>query len=530
MSNYPLFQEVIKIGTRGSLLAVTQATQTMNQLAELTGNRYELVLIKTEGDIKTDKPLWQLEGDNFFTKELDSALESGAVDMVIHSYKDLGSIRPPFCELAAVTKREFAQDILLIKRETISKLAAIEEFIVGTSSPRRIVNLENHLADFINEGMKVTTKMLRGNVNTRVEKLVRGDYHAICLAFPGLERLAKNDDSRKVLENLLVDVTFMILPQSQFPSAASQGALAIEISKDHTRAAELRKNIKSVHDELSAKETKLERELFNSYGGGCHLAVGINAKKKNEFTVINERGRSYQNETVFKTTLVGGKPLPKVTVKNIFIGLPKNKIADLLKSRSEIVADELIKKTPIQDLDVKINGNLVVSSTYSANAIIKLKQNRNQTVWAAGTQTTKLLAKQGIWVNGQSDSIGDSDLVSFKNSKLLPIMEPAINNKEWFFLTNSDSTPSFGKLITAYRREILQVSKKFEEEITKCTHFYWTSYNQYETYLEKFGASNFEGKIHACGIGKSWDQFAKKSVRVYPFISQKDFLNSLENS
>ncbi|WP_372656006.1 hydroxymethylbilane synthase, partial [Halobacteriovorax sp.] len=183
--------KVYKIGTRGSLLAVTQCTQVKNELESLTGEKFELEIITTQGDLITDKPLWQLDGKDFFTKELDAALLTNKVDMVVHSYKDLGSDRPEGIKLAAITKRHFAHDILFIKNSTIDKLSEMDNFVVGTSSPRRIVNIEARLKDFLpTDNIKVETKMLRGNVNTRIGKLVSGDYDAIVLALPGIERLA----------------------------------------------------------------------------------------------------------------------------------------------------------------------------------------------------------------------------------------------------------------------------------------------------------------------------------------------------
>src|SRR5690606_23196982 len=129
-------QHIFKIGTRGSLLALTQCTLIKNLIEEKTGAKFELEVIKTQGDQITDRPLWQLEGKDFFTKELDESLLAGKIDLVVHSYKDLGSERPDDIELAVISKRSFAHDILLIKKETIAKLNEKEEIVVGTSSPR----------------------------------------------------------------------------------------------------------------------------------------------------------------------------------------------------------------------------------------------------------------------------------------------------------------------------------------------------------------------------------------------------------
>jgi hydroxymethylbilane synthase len=218
-----------KIGARGSLLSVTQTKLMQKKLKELTGDEFEIITIKTQGDLNTSVPLWQMDGKDFFTKELDEALLKGEIDLVVHSYKDLGSVRPEGIKLAAVTKRSFAHDILLIKNSTIETLKHKNTFIVGTSSPRRIVNLEKNLAGFVpaSKDIKIETKMLRGNVNTRIKKLRDNEYDAIVLAMAGLERLTTDEASLKELKELLADLNFMILPQSVFPSSASQGALAI---------------------------------------------------------------------------------------------------------------------------------------------------------------------------------------------------------------------------------------------------------------------------------------------------------------
>ena len=150
-------KKTYKIGTRGSLLAVTQCTLIANEMTKRTGAQFELIKIKTQGDAQTDKPLWQMDGKDFFTKELDQALLQNEVDLVVHSYKDLGSDRPDGIGLATITERKFANDILLIRDETISQIKDISEFNIGTSSPRRIVTAESTLKDFLPHFPKSST-------------------------------------------------------------------------------------------------------------------------------------------------------------------------------------------------------------------------------------------------------------------------------------------------------------------------------------------------------------------------------------
>ena len=131
------------IGTRGSLLALTQCDLIKEEIEEKSGLKFNLNVIKTQGDQITDKPLWQLEGKDFFTKELDHALINETIDLVVHSYKDLGSERPKDIKLRTITKRTYAHDILLIKKSTLEDLKSKKTFVVGTSSPRRIHNITN---------------------------------------------------------------------------------------------------------------------------------------------------------------------------------------------------------------------------------------------------------------------------------------------------------------------------------------------------------------------------------------------------
>ena len=256
-----LFMTLYKIGTRGSLLAVTQSTLLFTELAQLTNNSFELIKIKTQGDQVTDKPLWQLEGKDFFTKELDEALLKHEVDFVIHSYKDLGSERPNHIKLGAITQRKYPHDILLIKKETIKALQTNSmKLKIGTSSPRRITNITKYLSDFLpGTNHEISCETLRGNVNSRIKKLKDGQYHAITLALAGLERLSHGEKSRVELQGLLEGLNYFILPQSVFPSAASQGALGIEMRADRNDGGKLAAILAKLNHAATVEEVTRER-------------------------------------------------------------------------------------------------------------------------------------------------------------------------------------------------------------------------------------------------------------------------------
>ncbi|MGZ3788225.1 MAG: hydroxymethylbilane synthase [Bacteriovorax sp.] len=493
-----------KIGTRGSLLALTQCNQVKDELERLTGDSFELEIIKTQGDLITNAPLWQLDGKDFFTKELDDALISGRVDLVVHSYKDLGSERPSEILLAAVTKRTYANDILLIKKRTIAELKDKKEFIVGTSSPRRMVNLENHLFEFLPHGshLKVASKVLRGNVNTRIQKLRNGEYDAIVLALPGLERLALTDSSRAELSHLLEGMTFMVLPESAFPSSAAQGALGIECAKDRKDGGELLLKLKKMQDEVTVEEVSRERKSFNEYGGGCHLAVGINVKKIENFYLHTHRG-VLENKPVQVSTLEG-RELPHFFVKpKAFLGLPSD--------------DELVTKEKIA-CDLKNHRHLYVTSKHCLEAVTEAPES----LWAAGTKTMKDLAKRGFWVNGTSDSLGDLELKKLRDSKAVSLMVDT--SEELSVLSNDQATSTLGKVVPCYKRIIAsEVSKEFEEKINTTSVFYWSSFFQYQAYVAQF--PQIIERVHCCGLGKTYQQFKEKNINVLPMSSMEEFKN-----
>ncbi|RPJ76434.1 MAG: hydroxymethylbilane synthase, partial [Alphaproteobacteria bacterium] len=437
-----------KIGTRGSLLALTQCNQVKDQLEKLTGDTFELVEIKTQGDLITNAPLWQLDGKDFFTKELDEALLSGKVDLVVHSYKDLGSERPEGIILAAVTERTYANDILLIKNSTVTDLKIKKEIIVGTSSPRRMVNLENYLASYLPTGTpaKVTTKVLRGNVNTRIQKLCDDEYDAIVIALPGIERLALTESSRLQLEKLLTGINFMVLPQSIFPASASQGALGIECAKNRNDDKALFHKLQRMQHSITVEEVSRERHAFNEYGGGCHLAVGVNVKKLNHFYIHTHRG--VLNGTAVNVSRLEGRDLPKFDYKpKVFNGLPSD--------------DLLVKKIELS-IDLSGQSNLYVTTKHCLNQIT----HQPKSLWAAGTKTMRDLAAHGYWVNGCADAVGDDEITKLRSSKALALM---IDTQEQLaVLSNDEATSSLGEVIPCYTRELsTKIDKTFEDKINE---------------------------------------------------------------
>lgn len=237
----------MKIGTRGSQLARWQAEWVRARLAE-NGVDAEVVVIKTRGDAEVDRPLHELEGKGFFTKEIEDALLDGRIDVAVHSLKDLPTSLPPGLVLGAVPLRHDPREAL-VNGKSLQDLPPGTR--IGTSSLRRIAQVR-----FLRADLEVVP--LRGNVPTRVRKAESGDgVDAALLAIAGLERLDLGSKASP------------IDPLDIMP-APGQGALGIEVRGDDQQT---RKALQPLHDAASAVAVTAERALLAALGGGCQAPV-----------------------------------------------------------------------------------------------------------------------------------------------------------------------------------------------------------------------------------------------------------------
>lgn len=246
----------IKIGTRGSKLALWQAEFTKSQLAAI-GVEAELVVITTKGDVVQHLSFDKIEGKGFFTKEIEDALLRGDVDMAVHSMKDMPTTQPEGLVLAAVSYREDPADWLIMLKESTENgqlFGLKENAVVGTSSSRRKAQMRDFRKD-------IQLLDIRGNVPTRLEKLRRGDFDAILLAGAGLSRLEMD----------LSDFEVVKFNPKEFVPAPAQGVLTFQCCADDKATRRLLQQLN--HPEISAI-TNVERKVLKLMGGGCHMPLG----------------------------------------------------------------------------------------------------------------------------------------------------------------------------------------------------------------------------------------------------------------
>lgn len=254
-------ERTVRIATRGSQLALTQAQWVADRLSEL-GQPVELVIVTTRGDVD-QRPFSSMEGQGFFTKAVQDELLAGRADLAVHSYKDLPSAGPAGLTIAAVPGRANPLEVLLIAPTgfdgSAEPLPVRAGGRVGTSASRRRRQLAAARPD-------LQLLDLRGNVPTRVEKLRQGEYDAIIVAAAGLERLELSTKGLLHRE----------LPPEVLMPAPAQGALALEVRSDDNHLREL---LQQLHSPEDGELVAAERGLMALLDGGCQLALGAHATR-----------------------------------------------------------------------------------------------------------------------------------------------------------------------------------------------------------------------------------------------------------
>jgi hydroxymethylbilane synthase len=248
---------ILRIGTRGSPLALVQARSVRARLAQELGldeQAMEFVIIRTTGDAIQDRSLAEEGGKGLFTKEIEEALLDGRIDLAVHSAKDMPTVLPAGLMLAACLEREDARDVF-ISREAKSLTDLPKDASLGTTSPRR-----QAIAKRARPDLRIVP--MRGNVETRLRKLDDGEVDATILALAGLKRLGLADRATKIMD------------AEEFLPAAGQGAIGIETRAEDTRTRELLARIDHADTSVAVA---CERAFLAVLDGSCKTPIGAHA-------------------------------------------------------------------------------------------------------------------------------------------------------------------------------------------------------------------------------------------------------------
>jgi hydroxymethylbilane synthase len=279
----------IKIGTRGSRLALWQAYYVEN-LLQKGGLTTEIVLIDTKGDQILDRSLSKIGSKGVFTQELEDQLRDGRIDIAVHSAKDLQSELDDDLQLIAFTERERVNDVLVSHNQSLS-LGSGEPFVVGTSSTRRVAMLKHFYPH-------IRTVDMRGNLQTRLRKLEEGQCDAILLAYAGVHRMEYDG---LIAEHLSLD---------EFTPAVGQGSVAIECSQN--MADEKRDKVRALLNHPATETCLLaERAFLRRLQGGCSVPVFGLASLENDTVMMTGGVVSLDGSQILKQTRSGAAASPE---------------------------------------------------------------------------------------------------------------------------------------------------------------------------------------------------------------------------
>lgn len=304
----------IKIGTRKSALALWQAEFIKNELQRLNPSiTVELVHFNTKGDRILEKPLAEVGGKGLFTAELEAAMHAGDIDIAVHSLKDMPTELPQGLTLGAISKREVPYDALISPQyKTLDKLPKGAR--IGTSSLRRQAQLLHRRPD-----LKI--EVIRGNVQTRLNKIETEGLDGVILAQAGLKRLGLDHQ-----------ITQVFTADEMIP-AVGQGALAIECRADDVEMLDM---LSLIDDEPTRLAVEGERSFLNQLNGNCQVPMGVHGTIEKGQLILKALIASTDGKTVYEGELSGP------ATKSVMLG--KNLAKALYEEGGKHIIEALVKE------------------------------------------------------------------------------------------------------------------------------------------------------------------------------------------
>ncbi len=506
-------KELLRLGTRRSHLAQAQSLQVARSLERVhPGLQIQLVGIDTRGDQIQDVPLQAVEGQGFFSAEIDRALIAGEIDLAVHSYKDLSLQRPPELVCAAVPKRQDPRDVAIFAPDLSSRA----QLRVGTSSPRRLENLPRFLEKALPPdlaALRLQWRSLRGNVTTRLQHLrepvdSERALECVVLALAGLIRLWEDESSRKILAPLLEGARWMVLPLSENPTAPAQGALSVECRASDER---LRSRISRIHDEATARQIEQEREILREWGGGCHLKLGATSVSHPELGDL---------------LWVKGKKPDGSLVERLKWSRPEGFSPRSAGSAWDGSLHSLVPRALSQDPQSAAKAVFLAHSR-ALSMLQEPEEFSPSRIWTSGVKSWFKLAERGVWVEGCAEGLGFEWIRPLLESTAVSMMGLPLLN-EWAVFTHQEAVGGWrksgvGEVHASYRLEDQPGVFPALKEAVDC---YWSSGSQFEALRAQAPA----GARHACGPGKTAEVIRSHGLKAWVFPSAEEWRKWLKSS
>lgn len=503
---------LIRVSARKSDLARLQAYRVGQALQACFSHlNIEYFFSSSLGDQNQAAPLWQMPAKGVFTEDLTQKLMRNECDLVVHSWKDLPTESRHDTEIAATLPRADLRDLILFRKKwQESKAKTLRVF---SSSPRRILNVGEFLKWSLPYKTEIEFQSVRGNIPTRVNKLLSGEADALVLAKAAVDRLLASyedefRDVRQVLRSALSQCNWMIAPLTVNPCAPAQGALAIEILKVRN---DLREILLKINCEKTFRSVHHEREILKKYGGGCQQKIGI-AHVGFQFGEV-EICRGEVNGRIDSVRLLNTNTDVNTDVE---ASVNREKIFPLKMTDSVFYrrVPRLINQKVLERRNLWVAKFEAWPEGYSSHP--------DQIIWTSGLATWRRLAARGIWVNGSQESFGE-------NAADLDNIEHLLGAPPNFIkLTHNEAEGlSRGDLCVTY--ELRDIDKL--PDLRGKTHFYWASFSSFRRAVENY--PEIRAAQHACGPGHTYKQInsflgerllKKNNLKI--FLAHQDWLNS----
>lgn len=449
------------------------------------------------GDRDVSTPLAALPTKGAFTADLSDDLRTPAVDLVVHSWKDLPLEGRPDTTIAATLERADPRDVLLVRRDVVGRQPSTLRVL--SSSPRREWLLRPVLPSLLPWPVKELQFLpVRGNVPTRLKRLVEGRGDALVVAKAALDRLLGFGkpfaDAARLVQSALTELCWLVLPSREVPGAPAQGALAVEIAASNLA---LRDALRRISHSPTWQAVGYERNILAAHGGGCHEALGATVLPRPYGRVVSVRANTSRGGRAEEWALYeAGDRFPKTSLSSIW---PRP------DERGQADRHLLDVAQPDDDRGLWVARAEAVPGSWSVSP--------TRIVWVAGSQTWRKLAARGIWVHGSAEGLGDAERPA--------IDEIAGRQMSWHRLTHEGMDDPAA--LPTY-----SVTEKLPEDLASRTHFFWTSGSVFQRALDRFPMLG--GRWHSSGPGRTWQSVQRvlgETGRIRVSLDYEAWLNEV---
>ena len=486
---------------RGSKLSRIQMDIVKNKIEAVEAiTEIQLNYKESLGDQLKDIPLHTQEGTDFFTQYIADELDYKHADLAVHSLKDMSGEHFFGSHKFAVVDRDDTRDLAIFNQDILERLKEGKPIRIGTCSFRR----ETMATEFLSKALpyfgktkNLITANIRGNVDTRLKKLDRGEYDCILLAVAGVNRLLNEETTRQEITKLLSNKKIMVLPLIECVPAPCQGAIVVEASPDNLKACAL---LEKINNAELFEDCQQEKKIALNYGAGCIQHFGVTTikagKKKWQYAAgIDQHGRSFEDWY--------GIPLPEFNY-----------------SPDTMIGSDELGFTPFRTYLASASTLPPSTSYFIAHSAALEKgfdpnQLQGSRIWTAGTNSWFNLAEQGIWIEGCADSMGLHSILPLWNSRLINlkkeevmIITNALSAERW---TNSGWTAK-GTYEIRYESNLIDKYK-----LQSANMVFWNCFAHVDAVKEIIPA----GLLHACLPGRTADLIKERGIEpvIFPNVA-----------